>query len=97
LRPLLAAKWIVDKQTVPPMEFAPLLENVSDEEFLAAIDALLEVKKDASEGAVIARVPVIDAYVERELARCRAAAKEIAVIEKDSADLDAYFRGVIGL
>jgi len=97
LRPLLAAKWVVDKRTVPPMEFAPLLENVEDLEFLRAIDELLEVKKDASEGAVIARIPVIDAYVERELARCREICKTIEVLEKDSGDLDAYFRKVIGL
>ena len=97
LRPLLAAKWVVDKRTVPPMEFAPLLENVEDAAFLQAVQELMEVKKDASEGAVVARVPVIDGYVEKELARCRELVATIAVVEKDSGNLDRYFREIIGL
>ncbi len=97
LRPLLAAKWVVDKRTVPPMEFAPMLENVEDTDFLKAVHQLMEVKKDASEGAVVSRVPVIDAYVEKELARCQEVVSTIPVVEKDSTDLDAYFRKTIGL
>ena len=57
----------------------------------------MEVKKDASEGAVVARVPVIDTYVEKELARCREVVSTIPVEKKDSADLDAYFHNAIGL
>ncbi len=97
LRPLLAAKWVVDKRTVPPMEFALMLENVDDAEFLKAVHELMGVKKDASEGAVVSRVPVIDTYVEKELARCREVVATIPVMEKDSGDLDAYFRKSIGL
>lgn len=97
LRPLLAAKWVIDKRTVPPMEFAPMLENVKNIDFLKAVQELLEVKKEASEGAVVSRIPVIDVYVEKELARCREIVATINVEEKDSSDLDRYFKKAIGL
>ena len=40
---------------------------------------------------------MIDAYVKKELARCREVVSTIPVVEKDSVDLDAYFRKAIGL
>lgn len=45
IRPLLAAKWVVNKKTQPPMLFSELLEAELPAELRGIIDNLLEMKQ----------------------------------------------------
>jgi predicted nucleotidyltransferase len=93
LRPLLAAYWICNKKTAPPMEFAPLLEQIKSEEILyTAIKALTERKIAAQEGDFTAPVPVIQEFIHKTLAELGAKAKELPAEPKDSTKLNALFR-----
>lgn len=73
LRPLLAARWIRSQPGVPPMRFAELAQHTLHARqyaaLIAEIDALLEVKMRAGEGATSPRWPGIHAFIEAELTR----------------------------
>ena len=49
IRPLLAAKWIVDKKTQPPMLFSELIDAELPTELKPIIDKLLEMKQNMQE------------------------------------------------
>ena len=49
IRPLLAAKWIVDKKTQPPMLFSELIDAELPTELKPIIDKLLEMKQNMPE------------------------------------------------
>lgn len=71
LRPLLAMRWIVYRQTPPPMEFAPLLEEIkSDAAVYQAIQHLTQAKIAANEGDTIKPVPLIQRYINDTLEVC---------------------------
>lgn len=67
LRPALACLWIVEKQSVPPMEFQHLRVMISDNKVQNAIDELLERKKIADEKAWIAPVPLLNQWINDSL------------------------------
>lgn len=73
LRPLLAARWIRARSSVPPMRFAELARHTldvrADAALIAEINALLEVKMRAGESATSPRWPGIHSFIETELAR----------------------------
>lgn len=63
LRPLFACHWIMQHNTIPPMEFDELLSNQSmDKGVRAEIEALIQRKKEGEELTVGNRVLEIDAY-----------------------------------
>jgi uncharacterized protein len=92
LRPLLAARWIRSRPGVPPMCFAELaqhtLDPAADAALVAEINALLEVKMRAGEGATSPRWPGIHAFIEAELAR-NAGEPVQALLPSGNASLDA--------
>lgn len=70
LRPLLAIKWIEQKQSVVPMEFATLLDQLTPNPKLkSAIDDLVQLKRNGHELDRGARIPIISEYIESELNR----------------------------
>jgi predicted nucleotidyltransferase len=70
LRPLLAILWIEAGRGIAPMRFRALVEGcVTDAELLAAIDALLARKCTMQETEYGAPIPVIDAFIDAQLAR----------------------------
>lgn len=77
LRPLLAAKWILDKKTAPPMLFEELMEAELEEELKPELDRLLELKKTLPEMGKSSKIPVIDAYIQQKLPEIKALAEEI--------------------
>lgn len=93
LRPLLAAIWICDKQTIPPMEFAPLLEQLKNQtQLYKAIQKLTQRKKAAQEGDFIAPIPIIQTFVHQYLEQYQEKAKALPNENKDVAELDHFFR-----
>jgi predicted nucleotidyltransferase len=71
LRPALACRWIVERQTVPPMEFAKLRSIIDDIEIQYAIDELLARKKAADEKAYIIPVPKLNQWIGDTLNWCK--------------------------
>jgi len=70
LRPLLAARWIRERGSVPPMRFSALASQMLANEpaVIDDINALLEIKMRAGESATSPRWPGLHAFIERELA-----------------------------
>lgn len=96
LRPLLAAYWICTKKTVPPMEFAPLLEQLSNTPPLyEAIKTLTAKKIAAQEGDFTAPIPIIQDFIEEQLNECGKLAKELPAKQEGTAKLNAFFRNFI--
>lgn len=70
LRPLLAAQWLEKTGEAAPIEFEQLLPLLAEQtEVLAAVQTLLEQKRQAPELGLAPSVPVLQAYIEQELAR----------------------------
>jgi len=52
LRPLMAAKWIIDKQEIPPMDIPNLITIIEDKSITNHINELLAIKAKANEDYV---------------------------------------------
>lgn len=96
LRPLLAAIWAADKQTVPPMEFQPLLAQVEyNTPVINAVRQLLTAKENALEAQRIPLVPVLQVFIETEMERCKALASDLPKTTTSSEVLDTFFRKML--
>lgn len=80
LRPLLAAKWIIDNQSPPPMLFDKLVEAKLDDTLRPELDKLLELKKSMPEMGTAPRIQVFNDYIEKVMPEI----KEIAAGIKDN-------------
>lgn len=70
LRPALACLWIVEKKTVPPMEFEKLRVLINDRAVQGEIDKLLSQKRLADEKAFIAPVDLLNSWLHQTLTYC---------------------------
>lgn len=97
LRPLLAAKWILDKRCAPPMLFEELVEEELETELVPEVNRLLDMKKTLPEMGKAPRIQIINDYVERELRKIKVAAEEIEEQAVEWDDLNELFlRMVVG-
>lgn len=67
IRPILACKWILEKQTPPPMLFTDLVESQLEEEMKPIVEHLLDLKMNSPEVKEIPRFDVLNAYIEKNL------------------------------
>ncbi|MBC5648517.1 nucleotidyltransferase domain-containing protein [Christensenella tenuis] len=67
LRPILACKWILARQTPPPMLFAELVEAELGREVRSIVDGLLERKAVTSELGEQEPIAALNGYIEKEL------------------------------
>ena len=97
LRPLLAAKWILDKRCVPPMLFEELVEEELEAELVPEVNRLLDMKKTLPEMGKAPRIQIINDYIERELREIKVAAEGI---EEQAVEWDGlnklFLRMVVG-
>lgn len=92
LRPLLAAKWIMDKNTIPPIQFQELMNAELDKELLPDVTRLLQMKRESSEMGVGQRIQSIHDYAERTMVEINNAIEHIGFeTEKDWGPLDDLF------
>jgi uncharacterized protein len=71
LRPLLAAQYIREKEKIPPVDFNELLRetlSAHSDEFRASLFRLLEFKKSTQESDTMPKDPVLNKWIEAELA-----------------------------
>jgi uncharacterized protein len=71
LRPVLAAKWILDVKSVPPMEFKSLGVIMPDR-IKVLVNELLSIKGKVDESFMMARKPEINAFIEESIRYCEA-------------------------
>jgi Predicted nucleotidyltransferase len=95
LRPLLAAKWILDKKTVPPMDLPNLMTQISDKKIVDRIHELLAFKTTTNEDYVHTLEPLLVNYI-AELFKVVETVKLTAPKDMmDPEELDKIFRNLI--
>ena len=93
LRPLLAAQWIVNKNSQPPMGFSELLDEElkNEPEIRSEIEKLMERKQQTLEIDYLEKIEIFNDYIEKNLEKL----KEIADGMKDKKhswdELNEYF------
>lgn len=77
LRPLMAAKWILDKKCAPPMLFDDLVEAELEDELRPELTRLLELKKTLPEMGMVPRIQIMNDYIERVMPEIKTIAETI--------------------
>lgn len=77
LRPLLAAKWILDKKIAPPMLFDDLVEAELEDEIRPELNRLLEMKKTLPEMGMAPKIQVMNDYIDRMMPEIKATAEKL--------------------
>ncbi|MBV8253590.1 MAG: nucleotidyltransferase domain-containing protein [Chitinophaga sp.] len=95
LRPALAGMWIIERKTVPPMDFHQLRTLVTDSAWNHAVDQLLEQKKTADEKTLIAPVPFLQQWISEVLDKYMPLANALPTVHHDADKLDEVFRKFI--
>jgi predicted nucleotidyltransferase len=96
LRPALACRWILEKKTVPPMEFGHLRTLVTDTAWQDAVDDLLKRKMAAEEKAFIAPVALLQQWLAHVVMESKTEADALPVLTNGTDQLDKLFRKYIG-
>jgi predicted nucleotidyltransferase len=95
LRSALACKWIVEKQTVPPMEFGSLRVLIDNPRVEDEIEHLLKLKVISDEKTFIKPNDVINEWLTNVLSDCKDAIDNLPSNHKSTDELDAIFRRYI--
>jgi uncharacterized protein len=66
LRPILACKWIIDKNTPPPMLFSELMKAELEAEMVPIFNNLLDVKMNTPEVGESKRIDKLNDYIDSE-------------------------------
>jgi uncharacterized protein len=96
LRPALACRWILERKTVPPVEFHHLRTLVTDAAWQDAVDDLLKKKMQAEEKAFIAPVAFLQQWLAHVVTESKVEADALPVLTNDTDQLDGLFRKYIG-
>ncbi|MHC0037039.1 nucleotidyltransferase domain-containing protein [Pseudoneobacillus sp. C159] len=94
LRPILAAKWIEKYQSIPPVQFQVLVEDiVAEGEVKKAIHQLLKRKMASDELNLESRIEAINNYLDEEIIHLEKYANTLMTKINDPTDqLDQLFR-----
>jgi predicted nucleotidyltransferase len=97
LRPVLACLWIERYNTVPPIEFQTLVEDLLEEgQLKQEISTLLERKISGDELNLEPKVNAINDFLEKEINRLEEYTKTLKVSKEDmTPDLDDLFRDIL--
>ena len=98
LRPVLCARWIIDKGTPPPMPFSELAAAELDSSLKDEVARLLELKSAASESERYGHIEALDRYLEESLEKLSEIADTISPTgSKEWEPLDRVFLSLLGL
>lgn len=95
LRPLLAAKWILDRQVAPPMLFDDLVDAELEDGLRENLDKLLELKKSLPELGMAPKVQAFNDYIEKTLPEIKDVAERIPSEEVSWHKLNEVFMKMI--
>ncbi|GAC1306572.1 MAG: nucleotidyltransferase domain-containing protein [Mucilaginibacter sp.] len=97
LRSAMACKWIIKKQTVPPMELG-ILRKIEDSKSLQkAIDDLLKIKLVSNEKTLIEHDVVLDKWLNDTLSGCKTSLNQTSSNQQQATELNEIFRKYITL
>lgn len=98
LRPILACEWIMNRNTMPPMEFATLLETQVKDNFISReIELLLARKASGEELAEEPKIQLLNDFLELRLAFFSEFVKSVDTPVPPSTDaLNQLFRQTLG-
>lgn len=91
IRPILAAKWIVDQGTQPPMLFSELLDVELPGELRTIVDELLDMKQRMPEMGLAPKIKELDQFIEMELISIKQVADQMEVYRNTWNTLNQYF------
>jgi predicted nucleotidyltransferase len=92
LRSALACKWIIEKLTVPPMEFEKLRVLGDDRNFHSSVDELLKMKLISDEKTLIEPITSLDQWLNETLSDCKIALGQILSNHQKTDELNVIFR-----
>jgi predicted nucleotidyltransferase len=95
LRPALACLWVVENQSVPPMEFEKLRIQIRDKPVQQEIENLLEQKKLADEKALITPVSILNNWLGQTLTYCSEHMAKLQDKKQGIEELNILFRKYI--
>jgi len=67
LRPILACRWIIDKNSPPPMLFSELCDSELETSMKPIVDKLVEIKINTPEIGTGKRIDKINLYIEKNM------------------------------
>ncbi len=96
LRALLAAMWVIDRGTPPPIRFGELADAYLDASMRPIVSELLRIKRETPEVGMIPVIPALRAYILRTAHALRAKAAHLPPPQDPGwAPLDALFADMI--
>lgn len=96
LRPLLAAKWVSERKTAPPMLFDELLDAVLEDVLRPEIEKLLVLKKSVPEIGLTPRIQLFNDYIDKSMPEIKEIAESIYESKHNWEPLDQVFNEMIG-
>lgn len=67
LRPILACKWILERNTPPPMLFSELMDAELEADMKPTVEKLLEMKMNTSEMGTDKRIDMLNDYIDDQI------------------------------
>lgn len=96
LRATLACKWILDKDTIPPIVFARMVEELDFAPVLKErIKYLVELKSGKNESYIHNAEPELNSFIRTQLDLAEGKANELKGRKDKDVDLDLFFRMVL--
>ena len=90
LRPLLAAKWCFEKNSIAPMTIGPLM-SLLPPALKQLVSELISLKANAAEGFIIKIDKALHQYIHSEFTRLNEASNSLPRNEFPAAPLDEFF------
>ena len=98
MRSLLAARWVVEQRTAPPVPFAKLVNVELEPAMKPLFEELVQRKTNIPEGDLMPRIPELDAWIERTYQEVEAAIPNVPSFDKPGWDAyDRAFLDILGI
>lgn len=96
LRATVACKWILEKDSVPPIVFMNMVNELSiDENLKNKIGSLIELKSGVKENYIHPSEKEINNFIVQELEKAESAIHSLSGRKEKNVDLDSVFREII--
>ncbi len=95
LRPVLAAGWVAENGTAPPMLFNDLVSAQLPRDMLPAVEELVRIKKETSELGTGPKISELDRYIRRQMVFLEEEAARTENRRNDWNKLEEYFLSVV--
>lgn len=94
LRPLLAAKWCMEKNSIAPMAIGPLMQMLPESLHLQ-VQELIVLKGIVNEAHRVVVSPMLRSFIDTEMSRILTATKDIPAVTFGTGLLDDFFINTI--